>query len=48
MPKDEARLLHMQLNKEYIQKINIFVAALGNSLEHKAIIAKIIAERIVR
>ena len=39
IPKDEARLIHTQLNKEDI-KINIFVASLRKSLEHKPTIAK--------
>ena len=48
MPKEEARAVHTQLNREEIQKLNIFVSSLRKSLEHKAIITKIIAERTVR
>ena len=48
IPKDESRVIHTQLNKEGIQKLNIFVASLRKSLEHKAIIAKIMVDRTVR
>ena len=48
MPKEEARAVHEVLNREEIQKLNIFVSSLRKSLEHKAIITKIIAERTVR
>jgi hypothetical protein len=48
IPKEEARAVQTQLNREGIQKLNIFVSSMRKSLEHKAIITKIIAERIVR
>ena len=48
IPKDESRVIHTQLNKEGVQKINIFVASLRRSLEHKANIAKIMVDRTVR
>ena len=48
IPKDETRVLYIQLNKEEIQKLNIFVASLRKSFEQKAIIAKIMADRALR
>ena len=48
MPKEETKLINDTLNKEEIQKLNIFVASLRRSLEHKAIIAKVMVDRTVR
>ena len=48
MPKEETKLINDTLNKEEIQKLNIFVASLRRSLEHKAIIAKMMVDRTVR